>query len=389
MVKKVLFLLLSVAVGFTARSQEIKGRSNSLYVNFEPVTVNQNPVITWVTPSDEVTVLKIKRGSVKVGVNSSVKLKNVTVYINNVPASNSRGLSVEKPEDAKFDEVFEKDLNLQDGDNEVKVVAEDIRGGVTIESKILRVDVPSLIARNDYALLFATDDYDTWNDLTNPVNDAVTIGKELEESYGFKVEVVKNPTMAEMLGKLREYAKKSYQENDQLMIFIAGHGQFDPFFNQGYLVCKDSRKDDEVKATYLSHSNLREIVNNIPVKHIFLTIDACFGGTFDPVIAKAGSRGGDDIYSELSSTEYIQRKLRFKTRRYLTSGGKEYVPDGRPGRHSPFASKILEALRNYGGSDKIITLPELMGFVEKINPEPRAGSFGDDEPGSDFVFVAK
>ena len=55
----------------------------------------------------------------------------------------------------------------------------------------------------------------------------------------------------------------------------------------------------------------------------------------------------------------------------------------------PFAAKILEALRNYGGNDKIITLPELMVYLEKINPEPRTGSFGDDEPGSDFVFVAK
>ena len=86
---------------------------------------------------------------------------------------------------------------------------------------------------------------------------------------------------------------------------------------------------------------------------------------------------------------YIQRKLRFKTRKYLTSGGKEYVPDGRPGRHSPFAAKILEALRNYGGRDKIITLPELMGYLDKINPEPRTGGFGDNEPGSDFVFVVK
>ena len=107
------------------------------------------------------------------------------------------------------------------------------------------------------------------------------------------------------------------------------------------------------------------------------------------MIAKAGHRGGDDIYTELTPAEYIQRKLRFKTRKYLTSGGKEYVPDGRPGRHSPFAAKLLESLRNYGGKDKIITLPEIMVYVEKLNPEPRTGPFGDNEPGSDFIFVAQ
>ncbi|HEX9650072.1 MAG TPA: caspase family protein [Cyclobacteriaceae bacterium] len=390
MVKRLLIFSASVAVSLNAWSQEIKGKSEPLYVNFQPATVIAAiPVITWITPIDQITTLKIKKGSVKVGVNSDIKLKNVTLYINNLPTANDRGLSVSQPQDAGYDEIFEKEVSLNDGDNEIKIVAEDITGKVTVESRILRVELPALMARNDYALLFATDEYDTWGDLINPVNDATTIGKELEEAYGFKVEVIRNPTMTGVLTKLREYAKKSYQETDQLFIFIAGHGQFDPFFNQGYLVCKDSRKDDEVKATYLSHSNLREIVNNIPSKHVFLAIDACFGGTFDPVIAKAGHRGGDDMYSELSSKEYIERKLRFKTRRYLTSGGKEYVPDGRPGRHSPFASKMLEALRNYGGSDKIITLPELMGFIEKINPEPRTGSFGDDEPGSDFVFVAK
>ena len=95
------------------------------------------------------------------------------------------------------------------------------------------------------------------------------------------------------------------------------------------------------------------------------------------------------MYAEISQTDYIKRKLRFKTRKYITSGGKQYVPDGRPGFHSPFASKFIEALRSYGGRDEIITLPELYGWLERINPEPKGGSFGTDEPGSDFVFVAQ
>ncbi len=368
--------------------QEISGTSNKVYLEVgtpEPA----NPVITWLNPNQEITIIDIKKGSIKVGVNSEVKLKNVTLYINNLPTQNDRGLGVISTEDTNFDEVFEKDIQLNEGDNVIKVVAENIRGEVTMEERVIRVTLPVLAARTDYALLFGIDEYDSWTNLTNPVNDATTIGKELEESYGFKVDLVINPTKRGILDKLLEYAKKSYLENDQLFIFFAGHGQFDPFFSQGYLVCKDSDRNDEVKLGYLSHANLREIVNNIPSRHTFLAIDACFGGTIDPLIARAGDRGQDDMYNELTQTEYIQRKLRFKTRKYLTSGGKEYVPDGRPGRHSPFAAKILEALRNYGGRDKIITLPELMDYLDKINPEPRTGGFGDNEPGSDFVFVVK
>lgn len=380
-------LVVVLCATLAAIGQEVSGISNKVYLvvgTLEPA----NPVITWITPNQEITFIDDKNGIIKVGVNSEIKLKNVTLYINNLPTQNERGLGVVSTDDANFDEIFEKNIQLNEGDNIIKIVAENIRGDVTIEERIITVNPPVLATRTDYALLFAIDEYDSWPDLVNPVNDATTIGKELEDSYGFKVDLVINPTKKGVLNKLLEYAKKSYLEHDQLFIFFAGHGQFDPFFSQGYLVCKDSDKNDEVKLGYFSHANLREIVNNIPSKHTFLVIDACFGGTIDPLIARAGDRGQDDLYNELTQTEYIQRKLRFKTRKYLTSGGKEYVPDGRPGRHSPFAAKILEALRNYGGRDKIITLPELMGYLDKINPEPRTGGFGDNEPGSDFVFVA-
>ena len=61
---------------------------------------------------------------------------------------------------------------------------------------------------------------------------------------------------------------------------------------------------------------------------------------------------------------FIERKKKYKTRLYLTSGGKEYVPDGRPGHHSPFARKFLEALRNYGGNDGILTVNEIIQYVK-------------------------
>jgi len=381
-------LVVVLCTTVAAIGQEVSGISNKVYLEVGTVEP-ANPVITWITPNQEITIIDDKTGIIKVGVNSEIALKNVTLYINNLPTQNDRGLGVVSTEDADFDEIFKKSIQLNEGDNVIKIVAENIKGDVTIEQRIITVNPPVLATRTDYALLFAIDEYDSWPDLVNPVNDATAIGKELEDFYGFNVDLVINPTKKGILDKLLEYAKKSYLEHDQLFIFFAGHGQFDPFFSQGYLVCKDSDKNDEVKLGYFSHANLREIVNNIPSKHTFLAIDACFGGTIDPLIARAGDRGLDDMYNELTQTEYIQRKLRFKTRKYLTSGGKEYVPDGRPGRHSPFAAKILEALRNYGGRDKIITLPELMGYLDKINPEPRTGGFGDNEPGSDFVFVVK
>ena len=64
------------------------------------------------------------------------------------------------------------------------------------------------------------------------------------------------------------------------------------------------------------------------------------------------------------------------------------MPDGRPGHHSPFARRILESLRTFGGSDGILTLEEMMIKIEKAVPEPRTGELLGNEPGSSFILIA-
>lgn len=82
--------------------------------------------------------------------------------------------------------------------------------------------------------------------------------------YGFDVELVENPTQDEMLVKIREYSERKYKPQDQLFIFFAGHGQFDDSFGEGYVVAKNSLENDRAKSSYISHSNLRSYIGNIP-----------------------------------------------------------------------------------------------------------------------------
>jgi hypothetical protein len=49
----------------------------------------------------------------------------------------------------------------------------------------------------------------------------------------------------------------------------------------------------------------------------------------------------------------------------------------------------LEALRGYGGKQGILTITGILSYVERVTPEPRQGEWGANEPGSDFVFIAK
>jgi len=281
---------------------------------------------------------------------------------------------------------FSTNLFLSPGENLIEIVATDNFGNQASLKFTVRREGGSAEGQN-YALLFAEGNYDTWPHLVNPVPDAQAIAEELKKSYGFKTELLQDVTRDGILIALRRYAEMKFIENDELFIFFAGHGQFDPILGDGYLVAKDSKLNDDIKTSYVAHSVLRTIVNNIPCKHIFLVVDACFGGTIDPLVA-ATSRG-DEMYGEVSKSEFIQRKMQFKTRRFLTSGGKEYVPDGRPGQHSPFVRKLLEALRSYGGNDGVLTINEILQYEEKVTPQPRAGEFGANEPGSDFIFLAR
>jgi hypothetical protein len=241
------------------------------------------------------------------------------------------------------------------------------------------------IDRKDYAIFFATDKYDNWGDLVNPVFDSHTIADELRENFGFEVEVIENPTPEIVFEKILEYSQKTYKPQDQLMVFFAGHGHFDEAFGEGYIVATNSLSNDPSRTSYISHNRLRSVINNIPTQHTLLVMDACFGGTFDPRIASARAL----TTYESDDKEMLARKLSYKTRRYLTSGGKEYVSDGVAGEHSPFARKFMEALKSKGGDDRILTLTEVMSQMERITPTPRAGEFGDNESLSDFVFVAK
>jgi hypothetical protein len=290
---------------------------------------------------------------------------------------------------------FEHTVKLAFLDNNLTVEAIDTKG-VKLEKAVIVYRIfdknnPSELAKlsrsgSDYALVIATNSYQAMNPLVNPVFDANTIADQLESNFGFQVEKLIDPPLSQITLKIREYAKRQYADDDQLFIFIAGHGEYDDFYKEGYLVAADSKKGDEGKTSYLPHSALRTYINNIPCKHILLAMDVCFGGTFDPHLASA--RGGDET-AQAERAHFIKRKLKSKTRLYLTSGGKEYVPDGRPGQHSPFARKFLEALSTFGGADRILTYKEIIGVVEAVVPEPRYGEFGDNEPGSDFMFIGR
>jgi hypothetical protein len=391
-------MTVSLCSPFFLAAQNLSTRTNDFEVDFSnsKQLVNSTiPVINWIAPVPETNYSQEAKFKIQIEIESEKPLKNIIIYIKENETTSSRGMTTIKPEAGQEKKmVVEKTLTLMDGENLVEVVAENADGIKTISQRKIHIGTTGLadavkLDRTDFALVFATDQYDHWGDLVNPIFDSRTIANELKNTYGYKVEIVENATQELVLRKLREYAEKKYKPLDQLFIFFAGHGTYDQTFGEGFVVTRESQVNDLGKTSYLSHNRLRSIVNNVPCEHIFLAMDVCFGGTFDAALAS--SRGGseEEVYREQGKAEFITRKLSYKTRRYLTSGGKTYVSDGIPGKHSPFAKNFIEALRSRGGADGILTLLELFSFVEKLKIQPRFGEFGDNAPGSDFIFVTK
>ncbi|MEJ0058051.1 MAG: hypothetical protein WDN75_21800 [Bacteroidota bacterium] len=73
--------------------------------------------------------------------------------------------------------TLQQSLRLINGENIITIVAENQRGGRVRSSRSVLVGNDNIVNavdvnRKDYALIFATDSYENWDDLINPVSDA-------------------------------------------------------------------------------------------------------------------------------------------------------------------------------------------------------------------------
>lgn len=243
-----------------------------------------------------------------------------------------------------------------------------------------------------YALIFATNEYENYNPLRNPLNDAEDLAKTLREDYGFQVDIRPNMKLEDVFNTLLEYQeKRKFEPNDQLLIFFAGHGTFKPKpDDMGYIIARDSARNGVPLRIYLSFSDLAKMVNNIDCSHILLVLDVCQGGYFGQVGRRDGGENSGD-YRKISADELISKVIGRKSRKYITSAGLEYASDGSR-RNSPFAYRLLEILRKDALKDEngLLTFDEIAAGVKNIAGQtPFSGEFLDNEPGSDFFFRVK
>ncbi len=193
-----------------------------------------------------------------------------------------------------------------------------------------------------YALIIGNNDYRHLSTLETAVNDAKDADELLRSKYNFKSTLLLNADRYQMLSELNNL-RKNLTETDNLLIYYAGHGKMDEASGRGYWLPIDAEENNN--ANWISNSEITDILNAIPARHILVVADSCYSGTLAPTPLARVETGAP---TELRQ-EWVKLMSNTRARITLTSGGLGPVLDSQGSDHSVFAKAFLESLRNNDG----------------------------------------
>jgi hypothetical protein len=239
---------------------------------------------------------------------------------------------------------------------------------------------------NYYALIIGVDRYSgIWTPLSNAVNDAKAVESLMRSKYKFdyfRTLYNEQATRASIISEM-EWLVANVKEEDNVMIYFSGHGQFKQELNKGYWVPVDAKTNSV--SGYISNNDIQTFLGGIRSKHTLLISDACFSGDI--------FRGSTVSIPFENSDRYFSQVHNLISRQALTSGGIEPVMDGGREGHSVFAYYLLKVLQN--NTDRFFDASQLFSQIKipVINNSEQSPNFqsikntGDE--GGQFIFVKK
>lgn len=197
--------------------------------------------------------------------------------------------------------------------------------------------IPRLNFGRYHALVVGNQAYRQLPKLETAIADARAIADILSDKYGFKVTLLTDATRYEFLSALNKL-RSELTENDNLLIYYAGHGEIDRANQRGHWLPVDAEPGSD--ANWISNVSITDILNAMSVKHAMVIADSCYSGTLT-----RSSIGQLDVgVSPEARAKWIKAIIQARTRTVLTSGGIQPVLDGGGGQHSVFAKSLIEVL---------------------------------------------
>jgi uncharacterized caspase-like protein len=231
----------------------------------------------------------------------------------------------------------------------------------------------ALFAQNRYALVIGNNNYrNEVTPLTNPVNDAEDIAKEVRE-LGYEVTLKKNVTLKDMIEAIDQFTTiLSRNAESEGFLWFAGHGL--SVKEQHYLLPIDVDPEESmIPRTAYAVDELMGEIEKARNKANLIVIDACRNKLLPGNSSRARSVGSRGL-AVLSLDD-----VRIKSNKivYSTGAGKT-AADGAAGeRNSPFAAAFLHNIKSpQTFDDAFIDIAEETKRLTKGEQEPYAmGAF--------------
>ena len=155
--------------------------------------------------------------------------------------------------------------------------------------------------------------------LDYPINEAKELRSILINKYGFKsdnVSTLFDFSEGEFLSAMDSLVA-TIDENDLLLIFYSGHGEYDESLNEGYWLAIDSELEN--KSAWIQNSTIVQYLSEINSHHTLLIIDSCFSGSFFMKKYKGNPKNQSKNKSRKALTSTLDKKVPDKSlfHRYL------------------------------------------------------------------------
>ena len=231
-----------------------------------------------------------------------------------------------------------------------------------------------------HALVIGINDYQNLPRLETAVNDASAVADVLRQKYGFKVELLLNPTRDKVIRTL-DRLRRELTERDNLLIYYAGHGVLDVEADAGFWMSVDA--EEETQSDWISIATVTSTVRAMSAKHVMIVSDSCYSGRLTRGLSVSVKTGAERV-------EELRRLAGKRSRTALVSGGLEPVNDGGGEGHSVFTRAFLAALRE---STEVLDGQQLFTAVRRpviVNAD-QTPEYSDirlaGHDGGDFLFV--
>lgn len=295
------------------------------YTKPSPITNTNIAKLTWLSSTSDTY---LKNYNLQIGVNSSSKVEDVTIYVNDEVF---RGINAVVNDG--YTSNIKRTLTLGTGNNLIKVSVKNAAGIASIEKTIV-VKSNDVTPSNEkrIALVIGNSNYKEENKLENPVNDATDMANKLEE-LGFDVVKAIDQTKQGIETAITRFGTKA-AGYDVALFYYAGHGI--RYEGVNYLVPIDAELPDETSVKYnCTNANMvLDYMEKANCKMKIVILDACRNNPFERSWHRSIDGGGLSIMNAPVGT-FIA---------FSTSPG-NVASDGKMGqRNSPYTSALLEML---------------------------------------------